>query len=270
MALWLASAGALGAAAAPLRLEFMPGTAEVALRGKDAARQVLASLGGEDGSERDLSREVRWTVEPATLASVDRSGRVTPLSDGIGKLVATTKDGASASLPLSVADSAAAAPIHFANQVVPVFTKNGCNGGGCHGKAAGQNGFRLSLLGFEPAEDYEHLVKEARGRRLFPASPKRSLLLTKGTAQLRHGGGEILELRRAVLGQFSEHPQQTTERRCDEHEMLIQVHTPRFQPVDFEELVEELRGTLLQVAELPAFVLVELDVRMAHQDLAGQ
>ena len=193
MALWLASVGALGAAAAPLRLEFRPGTSEVALRGKDAARQVLATVAGDDGSERDLSREVRWTVEPATLASVDRSGRVTPLADGIGKLVATTKDGASASLPLSVADSAAAAPIHFANQIVPVFTKNGCNGGGCHGKAAGQNGFRLSLLGFEPTEDYEHLVKEARGRRLFPASPERSLLLTKGTAQLPHGGGKRIE-----------------------------------------------------------------------------
>ncbi len=193
MALWLASVGALGAAAAPLRLEFLPGTAEVALRGKDATRQVLATVAGGDGSERDLSREVRWTVEPATLASVDRSGRVTPLADGIGKLVATTKDGASASLRLSVAESAAAAPIHFANQIVPVFTKNGCNGGGCHGKAAGQNGFRLSLLGFEPTEDYEHLVKEARGRRLFPASPERSLLLTKGTAQLPHGGGKRIE-----------------------------------------------------------------------------
>ena len=98
------------------------GTAEVALRGKDAARQVLATVGGEDGSERDLSREVRWTVEPATLASVDRSGRVKPLSDGIGKLVATTKDGANASLRLSVAEIAAAAPIHFANQIVPIFT----------------------------------------------------------------------------------------------------------------------------------------------------
>ena len=43
-----------------------------------------------------------------------------------------------------------------------------CNSGGCHGKASGQNGFRLSLLGFEPALDYETLVNEGRGRRLFP------------------------------------------------------------------------------------------------------
>src|SRR2546425_85685 len=85
-------------------------------------------------------------------------------------------------------------PVNFPNQIVPIFTKAGCNGGGCHGKSSGQNGFRLSLLGFEPSEDYEHLVKEARGRRLFPAAPDRSLLLLKGTATLPHGGGKRLEV----------------------------------------------------------------------------
>jgi hypothetical protein len=80
-----------------------------------------------------------------------------------------------------------------ASHHICIFTKYGCNGGGCHGKAAGQNGFRLSLLGFEPEEDYEHLVKEARGRRLFPAAPERSLLLTKAVAQVPHGGGKRME-----------------------------------------------------------------------------
>ena len=72
---------------------------------------------------------------------------------------------------------------------MPVFTKLGCNAGGCHGKASGQNGFRLSLLGFEPALDYETLVKEGRGRRLFPAAPDASLLLEKAIARVPHGGG---------------------------------------------------------------------------------
>ncbi len=84
-------------------------------------------------------------------------------------------------------------PLNFANDIVPILTKGGCNSGGCHGKAGGQNGFKLSLLGFEPQEDYEHIVKEARGRRVFPASAEQSLLLTKGTAQLPHGGGKKLD-----------------------------------------------------------------------------
>ncbi|MBL8849079.1 MAG: DUF1549 domain-containing protein [Planctomycetaceae bacterium] len=83
--------------------------------------------------------------------------------------------------------------IAFATDIVPILTRLGCNGGGCHGKASGQNGFRLSLLGFEPDFDYEALALEAGGRRLFPAAPERSLLLVKGTAQVPHGGGKRLD-----------------------------------------------------------------------------
>jgi hypothetical protein len=85
-------------------------------------------------------------------------------------------------------------PVSFINDVVPVLTKAGCNSGACHAKAGmGQNGFQLSLLGFEPQEDYEHLVKEARGRRVFAASPDQSLLLMKAAARVPHGGGMRLD-----------------------------------------------------------------------------
>ena len=77
---------------------------------------------------------------------------------------------------------------------MPIFTKLGCNGGGCHGKSSGQNGFALSLLGFEPELDYQTLVKEARGRRLFPAAPDNSLLLLKATGIMAHGGGKRMEV----------------------------------------------------------------------------
>ena len=80
--------------------------------------------------------------------------------------------------------------VSFINDVVPVLTKAGCNTGACHAKAVtGQNGFQLSLFGFQPDEDYEHLTKEARGRRLSLASPEKSLLLLKASADVPHGGG---------------------------------------------------------------------------------
>src|SRR5262245_53215957 len=81
------------------------------------------------------------------------------------------------------------ATIDFARDVVPLLTRHGCNSGGCHGKASGQNGFKLSLLGFDTDFDYRALVNEARGRRLFPSSPEQSLLLTKAAATVPHGGG---------------------------------------------------------------------------------
>jgi hypothetical protein len=84
--------------------------------------------------------------------------------------------------------------VSFANDVMPVLTKAGCNLGVCHAKAGGgQKGFQLSLLGFEPLEDYEHIVIEGRGRRLFLSAPERSLLLMKASGQVAHGGGVRLE-----------------------------------------------------------------------------
>lgn len=92
-----------------------------------------------------------------------------------------------------VDEKGTAPSISFVNDVVPVFTKAGCNSGSCHAKAGGgQNGFQLSLLGYEPREDFEHLVNESRGRRLFPAVPDQSLLLLKATANVPHGGGARL------------------------------------------------------------------------------
>lgn len=88
---------------------------------------------------------------------------------------------------------AAKAP-SFANDIVPIFTKASCNSGACHAKAgSGQNGFCLSLLGFEPQEDFEHIVKEGHGRRVFPAAPEMSLLLLKATNTVPHGGGRRLD-----------------------------------------------------------------------------
>lgn len=98
--------------------------------------------------------------------------------------------GALAFTPLSAEEER---PLNFSNDIAPILTKASCNSGGCHGKASGQNGFKLSLLGFEPQEDYEHIVKEARGRRVFPAAPEQSLLLLKGINAVPHGGGKKLD-----------------------------------------------------------------------------
>jgi hypothetical protein len=82
----------------------------------------------------------------------------------------------------------------FERDVVPLLTRLGCNAGACHGKARGQNGFQLSLLGFDPEFDHSAIASEARGRRVFPAAPERSLLLLKASAQVPHGGGRKVEL----------------------------------------------------------------------------
>jgi len=85
-------------------------------------------------------------------------------------------------------------PLSFVRDVQPILTKAGCNAGACHAKAiTGQRGFRLSVLGFEPEEDYEAIVKQGKGRRVFPPAPEESLLITKGAAIVPHTGGKKLE-----------------------------------------------------------------------------
>tara|TARA_A100001391_G_scaffold204798_1_gene201801 strand:+ start:558 stop:2705 length:2148 start_codon:yes stop_codon:yes gene_type:complete len=83
--------------------------------------------------------------------------------------------------------------VSFELDVQPILTAHSCNSGGCHGKQRGQNGFQLSLLGFDPDFDHAAVSRDARGRRIFPASPENSLLLLKATAELPHGGGRKIE-----------------------------------------------------------------------------
>src|SRR5258708_38979431 len=78
---------------------------------------------------------------------------------------------------------------NFENDIVPILSKFGCNSSGCHGKAEGQNGFKLSVFGFDPPADYTALLKEGRGRRVFPAAPEHSLLLRKMSGQMAHACG---------------------------------------------------------------------------------
>lgn len=94
----------------------------------------------------------------------------------------------------SLSQTANERPISFELDVQPVLTVTGCNAGACHGKQRGQNGFQLSLLGFDPDFDFDQITRQARGRRLFPSSPQQSLLLQKATAELPHGGGARLAI----------------------------------------------------------------------------
>ncbi len=98
-----------------------------------------------------------------------------------------------ASAPLSAthpeAVPAAKSDINFELDVMPILTVAGCNGGPCHGKSRGQNGFQLSLLGFDADFDFNAIVKQARGRRVQPSAPEQSLLLLKAAGIVPHGGG---------------------------------------------------------------------------------
>ena len=96
---------------------------------------------------------------------------------------------ATTSHPLAAQEPAKSRPFHFETDVVSILSRFGCNASGCHGKAEGQNGFKLSIFGFDPQADHVSLTSEGRGRRTNPTIPEKSLLLQKACGDIPHGGG---------------------------------------------------------------------------------
>jgi hypothetical protein len=158
------------------------------LQGMHDGRQLIVSQAETEGRIRDATHKVRYRATPPGVVRVTGQGYVRPIGKGSATIVIEMA-GQSRSVKVEVRDYDASRPLHFANDIVPLLTRHGCNAGGCHGKASGQNGFKLSLFGFDPAFDYNALVKEARGRRVFAAAPDNSLLLTKASGRAPHGGG---------------------------------------------------------------------------------
>ncbi len=165
----------------------------VTLKGLDDSAQLVVTAVLKNGRAQDLSGDVKYELANDQLARITTSGRIVPLTNG-GAAITIRFGDKSATVTLKNESCDTDLPINFANHIVPIFTKLGCNGGGCHGKSGGQNGFSLSLLGFVPELDYQTLVKENRGRRLFPAAPDSSLLLLKSVGGIAHAGGKRMEV----------------------------------------------------------------------------
>src|SRR5688572_29958260 len=74
----------------------------------------------------------------------------------------------------------------FEKDIEPILARLGCNSGSCHGKSRGQNGFQLSLLGYDADFDYQAIAQEGRGRRVIPAAPEQSMMLRKPAGLMAH------------------------------------------------------------------------------------
>ena len=153
-----------------------------------ARRQLLVEADGQD-----VTRGAKFSTSQSTIATVDESGYVLPIADGMAEITVTV-DGQTSKVPVTVTGMANARPVDFSTEIVPLLSRFGCNAGGCHGKQGGQNGFQLSLFGFDTEFDYSALVKEARGRRVNVSNASGSLLIRKAVGSVPHGGGRRIEV----------------------------------------------------------------------------
>jgi hypothetical protein len=160
----------------------------VQFHGPAARYSLLVDGKRADGRLVDLTREARFHARNPNVARVTEAGVVEAVADGTTE-IRVTAAGRTLSVTVNVRESGRPRKFNFENDLLPLFSRFGCNSSGCHGKAEGQNGFKLSVFGFDPPADYNALVKEGRGRRVFPAVPEESLLLRKMSGRTAHGGG---------------------------------------------------------------------------------
>lgn len=166
----------------------------VVLDRPEASQQLLVTeLRDVKSPPHDLTRAATYSVSPEGVIAIGSDGLVQPLTDGNAQIVIKTASG-ELQVGVTVSGQKAPPPVSFQHEIIPLLTKGRCNSGGCHGKAEGQNGFKLSLLGYDWASDYDALIKEGKGRRVDLAHPDRSMLLVKGAALVPHGGGRKIEL----------------------------------------------------------------------------
>ena len=179
----------LGASEVQAQISVSPSS--IILDRPEASQQVLVTE-SRSSWRHDRSRDVKYVVTDPAIARVDQNGMVYPVAEGRTQL--EIQHGTEhLTVPVMIMGLVDPIPVSFQFEVQPILTKARCNSGGCHGKAEGQNGFKLSLFGFDNESDYDALVNESRGRRLNFSNPDNSLLLLKGTARSPHGGGLKIE-----------------------------------------------------------------------------
>lgn len=171
--------------------EIRPDAAKITLDGRGSTWQLLIEGVRADKTKTDATSTLNYRSRDPKIADVDNSGLITAQSNGetIIEINVGEDKAIKTEVTVIVTGTEHDRPLNFENDIVPILGKFACNASGCHGKAEGQNGFKLSVFGFDPPADFRALTKESRGRRVFPAAPERSLLLLKASGGAPHGGG---------------------------------------------------------------------------------
>jgi len=166
-------------------IEAFPET--IQLDNRYAYRQLLITGRTEAGETVDLTRMAEL-VQPPQIVDVNPTGIVQPMADGEEQLVFRFGEH-SINIPVRVVGAAERREVSFVRDVQPAFSKMGCNSGTCHGSKDGQNGFKLSLRGYDPLFDHRAFTDDVGARRFNRAAPDQSLMLLKATGSIPHVGG---------------------------------------------------------------------------------
>ena len=179
----------IGASYALAEQPFEVFPADINLKFQRDRQSVVCRITEPTGIHRNVTTEAKFSFTDGTKAKIE-NGVVLPLADGETKL-RVEYSGQTIEIPVKVEAIATDPAVSFRNDVMPVFMRNTCNSGGCHGASRGKDGFRLSLFGYNPEGDYHNITREQVGRRINLALPEASMMLTKCTGEAPHTGGKL-------------------------------------------------------------------------------
>jgi hypothetical protein len=148
--------------------------------------QVFATT--QDGFSLDLRGRAKFSVADAKIVAIDADGWVRPLASGQTKVMVAVA-GQTFEVAVKVALPAQEPQHSFRHEVMPVLSRAGCNMGACHGYSLGKNGFKLSLRGADPDQDFPAIRNELAGRRINVLAPEASMLVAKPRGDALHEGG---------------------------------------------------------------------------------
>jgi hypothetical protein len=164
----------------------------IVLQGAGAAQKFIVTARDDQAHAADVSRSCRLLSSDPNVLTVDSdAGIVVGRSPGRAT-IEVSFGRLKTSLPVEVRNQSQEMSVSFSRDVMSILTTKGCNSSACHGSPAGQNGFKLSLFGYDVAADHKMVVNEHDGRRVDFDKPEDSLLLRKPSFQIAHGGGKLM------------------------------------------------------------------------------
>ncbi|MEN9573330.1 MAG: hypothetical protein RL514_1185 [Verrucomicrobiota bacterium] len=181
----------LAAFAAPNLVDVRVYPPDINLSSKVDIQTVVVQAVYSDSTTKDVTGQAQFALADKTFARLEKAA-IHPVADGKTELQIKF-EGKTLTVPVTVEKSGFTPAISFTLDVMPVFSKAGCNTGSCHGSARGKDGFHLSLFGYDPDGDYGKITRQMLGRRVNLALPEESLLLTKATGSVLHTGGKSFE-----------------------------------------------------------------------------
>jgi hypothetical protein len=176
--------------------DFQITPAAVVLEGNFARAQLVVTERAANGviNERspDLTHQARYVSSDPGIVSVNAGGLLLAQSNGSATIAVSVGD-VTHTVAVTVKGVAAQPALGFKEHVMPVLAKAGCNAGACHASQYGKGGFKLSVFGFAPEDDYRAIIRDSLGRRANTIVPSASLLLRKPTGAVPHEGGQRLQ-----------------------------------------------------------------------------